>query len=69
MEKLVEEMKQWCVDNYENGADTMVECWDTEDYLELIQEAGAEGAWDILKRVAGVYRERQADARFYRENF
>ena len=67
MEKLVEEMKEWCVDNYENGADTMVECWGTEDYLDLIRESGAEGAWDILKRVAAVYRERQCDARQYRE--
>lgn len=69
MENVIKEMKAWCVENYEAGADTMVECWDDEDYAELITESPTvEDAWDVLKSVASVYRERQADARYYKEN-
>jgi hypothetical protein len=45
----------------------MVECWNTEDYVELIQGQTPEQAWDILKSIAAVYYERQCDARTYRE--
>jgi hypothetical protein len=31
----IDKMKQWCLDNYEQGADTMVECWDSTDYEDL----------------------------------
>lgn len=67
VDKLIEEMKAWCLENYDKGADTMVECWDTEDYHKLIQGATEEQAWDYLRRIAGVYYERQCDARTYRE--
>lgn len=66
----IAEMKAWCLENYENGADTMVECWDTSDYVDNIERCGGdvEEAWKVLKAVAGVYADRQADARHYREN-
>lgn len=70
MDEVIKEMKSWCLENYENGADTMVECWDEEDYANLITESpSTEQAWDTLKSVASVYRERQADARYYKENY
>jgi len=63
----IQAMKDWCMENYENGADTMVECWSTEDYEGLFSFEGkdqtAEQAWEILKSVAEVYADRQADAR------
>ena len=65
-EATVNAMKEWCVANYEKGADTMVECWGTSDYINLIDETckGNEAAaWDTLKRVAAVYEDQQADAR------
>jgi hypothetical protein len=55
-------MKQWCMDNYDKGADTMVECWGTEDYAELFVSNTTEEAWDLLKRIVAVYSERQSDA-------
>jgi hypothetical protein len=68
----VEKMKAWCLDNYENGADTMVECWGDEDYANLFVTDTAfrtvAEAWETLKAVASVYRERQADASYYEEN-
>lgn len=69
MDETIEQMKAWCLENYENGADTMVECWEDEDYANLIDSAPSwEEAWNVLKSVASVYRERQADARYYKEN-
>jgi hypothetical protein len=68
-------MRQWCEDNYSNGADTMVECWADEDYERLFAHDDytgltptTEDAWRTLKDVAEVYAERQADAAYYREN-
>jgi len=68
MKEVIEQMKQWCLDNYENGADTMVECWADEDYARLFtnhdgKPLSAKAAWKTLKDVAAVYADRQADAR------
>lgn len=66
-EQTIQDMKQWCIDHYDQGADTMVECWNDDDYQELFSFEGeartASQAWDTLKSIAAVYRERQADAR------
>jgi hypothetical protein len=64
----IEEMKAWCLENYTNGADTMAECWSTSDFADLFTDMDGQPqttaqAWDMLKRLAGVYSERQADAR------
>jgi hypothetical protein len=58
----IKAMKQWCMDNYDRGADTMVECWGDEDYAELFVSHTAEEAWDLLKRIVSVHQDRQADA-------
>ena len=68
-------MRQWCEDNYNEGADVMVECWTQDDYEKLFVSCSGgkphtkAEAWELLKDVAEVYRERQADARYYRENW
>lgn len=68
--EMIANMKAWCLENYENGADTMVECWGDEDYKEMIEGCTKTGTdpWGVLKTIAGVYADRQADARYYREN-
>ena len=58
----IKAMKTWCMDNYDNGADTMVECWGDSDYEELFESNTTEEAWDLLKRIVAVYKDRQADA-------
>jgi hypothetical protein len=65
MKDTIEQMKQWCQDHYEDGADTMVECWSTADYQDLLNDYGgnAKKAMSALKRIAAIYAERQADAR------
>jgi hypothetical protein len=63
----IKAMQQWCADNYENGADTMVECWSDSDYADLFSFEGeprtTAQAWETLKSIAAVYQDRQADAR------
>jgi hypothetical protein len=62
----IQAMKQWCMDNYDNGADTMVECWGDSNYADLFTFEGeprtALEAWETLKTIAAVYKDRQADA-------
>jgi hypothetical protein len=58
----IQALKDWALANYENGADTIVECWGTSDYVELICKHGAD-ALSILQSIAAVYADRQADAR------
>lgn len=63
----IQAMKQWCEDNYDKGADTMVECWDSSDFEALFEfEGKAETdaqAWATLRAIADVYADQQADAR------
>ena len=68
MKEQIELMKQWCIDHYEQGADTMVECWSDTDYANLFVDCDGnprtiKQAWESLKDVAEVYADRQADAR------
>jgi hypothetical protein len=58
----IQTLKDWALANYERGADTIVECWDDEDYEEVIREHGAD-ALSFIQRIAAVYADRQADAR------
>jgi hypothetical protein len=58
----IQTLKDWALANYENGADTLVECWGDEDYEEVIREHGAD-ALAFIQRIAAVYADRQADAR------
>jgi len=64
----IEAMQQWCLDNYTKGADTMAECWSTSDFADLFTDSDGKPkttaqAWRMLKSIADVYAERQADAR------
>lgn len=64
----IEAMKQWAIDNYTNGADTMAECWTNADYADLFTSIDGHPqttaqAWATLKALADVYADRQADAR------
>ena len=60
----IEAMKQWCMENYENGADTMVECWEHQDYVDLFAscDGNPADAWRALTTLAEIYRDQQADA-------
>jgi len=64
MNEQIAAMKQWCADNYCNGADTMVECWDDAEYASLWDDGATdEQAWKTLRDVASVYADRIADAK------
>jgi len=61
-------LKKWCEDNYSNGADTMVECWETKDYEGLLERLNDdyEAALNVLQRLSSVYRDQHADAEYHR---
>lgn len=64
----IEQMQQWAIDNYTNGADTMAECWGLDEYASLFTDhegnpRTAAQAWATLRALADVHAERQADAR------
>jgi hypothetical protein len=61
-------LNQWCEDNYEEGASTMCECWDRADYARLLAdyEGSVAEAFAALQRLASVYGDREADARYHR---
>lgn len=63
----IEQLKAWCLDNYESGADTMVECWDYADYQKLLDDCDGSlpDALNALKSLASVYADQQADARYH----
>lgn len=68
MKEQIELMKKWCEEHYEDGADTMVECWSDEDYADLFtshdgKPRTTDEAWNSLKAIASVYADQQADAR------
>lgn len=64
----IETMKQWCLENYDNGADTMVECWSDDDWFRFVSRYAPDfdTAWDDLKSIASIYRDQQADAEYHR---
>ena len=64
MNEQIELMKAWCAENYNHGADTMIECWDDAEYASLWDDGATdEQAWYTLRAVASVYAERRDDAK------
>ena len=65
LDEKIAALKAWAVANYENGADTFVECWDRNDYVRSLERHGGDLAatQKTHEAVASVYLERQADAR------
>ncbi len=74
----IEKMQAHCLAHYDEGYDTMVECWGTEDYEQLFYTMNNDtttrkfqpevrctfaAAWERLHSLASVFRDRQADAR------
>ena len=50
MNEAIAAMKQWCIEHYEQGASTMVECWSDEDYARLLEGKTKRQALQLLKR-------------------
>ena len=61
----ITDLKAWCEKNYEKGASTMVECWDESDYDKLLADnnGSLKKSLKVLKQLASIYREQEADAR------
>jgi hypothetical protein len=48
----VEEMKALALKHYNDGGDTVYECWDRKDYEEIINHYGDETEW-VFRRMIG----------------
>jgi hypothetical protein len=59
--------EKWAIKHYDNGADTIIECWEEEDFNALLQthNNSVMASLRLLSRLASVYRERQADAAYH----
>jgi hypothetical protein len=40
-EEAIKALEKWASDNYENGADYVIECWGDEDYINLLEKEGS----------------------------
>ena len=67
-EQKIEIFEKWAIKHYNNGADTIVECWEQEDFAALLKTHNNSviSSLRLLRRIASVYAERQADANYYR---
>lgn len=77
----IAKMQAYCLAHYDEGYDTMAECWDDEDYEDLFYESTHAApvhnhkpvprrvpfatAWADLHNLACVFRDQQADAAFH----
>ncbi|MFJ8528692.1 hypothetical protein [Bacillus sp. NPDC094106] len=57
--ELIEKLKKIAMNNYNNGGDMMVECWDNDDYLQFIENHGssAESVVNSFYEAMGVMQE------------
>lgn len=59
-----EEMKKLAEENYCEGGDVFVECWDRKDFEEAVKECGpftVRKAMDMFHTWNSVYRDRSCD--------
>lgn len=74
--QLIEKAKAYAQQNYENGMDTFVECYDNDQWRTLINNSDEDTGedrlmtWTQIKKtmdaIASVWRDRQADAEYHR---
>ena len=59
-------LEQYALDNYEAGGHWVVECFDKEDYLEIIAEAGCDlvEAKTLLRTHWEIMCERESECRW-----
>jgi len=58
MKTLILEIKQFCRSNYESGYDSCVECWDSSDYAEWIEDHNIASVEDFVKSYACIIERR-----------
>jgi hypothetical protein len=61
--KMVADLKQWCIDNYEQGGDRMIECWGTDEYLKILElnDNNYDKALADIKEVAASWVEKRIE--------
>ncbi len=52
MDKLIADIKAFCLANYSEGYDSVIECWDTEDYTDFIARNQIKNLADFIAEYA-----------------
>ena len=52
--ELIRRLEAFCMENYENGYDTCVECWGKADYEEFINDCNITSVDDFVKAYADI---------------
>jgi hypothetical protein len=74
-ETIINRLKVLAEARYNKGWDTFVECYDQAAWVEFTTDdrTGKPMSWarayDLAKTIASIWRERQADAAYYRDNY
>lgn len=64
-EESIKKCKKWAMDNYEKGADAIVECWDDSDWDRVWDEEGSfTKMMKAVKESAGLWVEQNLNARW-----
>jgi hypothetical protein len=59
-------VQKWAEENYERGADVIVEAFEPDEILELVKDAATpDAAIEVAAKFCGLYRERENDVRGY----
>lgn len=59
MTALLNDIKAFCKENYENGYDAVVECWDDSDHMDFIQHNEITSVEQFKKAYAPMIERRQ----------
>lgn len=60
----IQSLKKLAMDNYVNGGDAMVECWEQNDWVMFVMEEGS-NAENMLRTLMSVHREQYLAAQDY----
>jgi len=56
MTKLIDNIRKYCIENYENGYDSCVECWDEDDYIFWVLDNNVKSVKGFIKSYAFIIK-------------
>ena len=69
MQGQVDELKAYALAHYEEGYDVFVECWETDEWEELIRDSASMAeVYEMMAQLVDVWEDRRADAKYYQDN-
>ena len=70
----ISKLEAYAEARYNKGYDTFIECYEHDDWVKFLTKDDGKimplkYALKIMSSIASIYRERQAGAKYYRENW